>query len=120
MRPQRCSHAKHNAYVGASIGIATITTRCVVLSGKGADPLSVQALPWGLMAILLSILLVTLALAMMAGVLGRRWSVADSETVDDTGLIDTCVRTFTLVLISLIGLFALGITYGNVLGGGIP
>ena len=70
------------------------------------------------MAILLIVPLVTFGLAVRAGVWGGRWSVADSETVDDTGLIDTCARTFTLVLMSLIGLFALGIAYGNVLGGG--
>jgi hypothetical protein len=70
------------------------------------------------MAVLLIVVLVTLALAIRAGVWGGRWSVADSETFDDTGLIDTCARTFTLVLMSLLGLFALGITYGNVLGGG--
>ena len=70
------------------------------------------------MGILLVVLLVTLGLATRAGIWGRRWSAADSETVGDSGLIDTCARTFTLVLMSLIGLFALGITYGNVLGAG--
>ena len=73
---------------------------------------------WGVMGILLIILLITLGLATRAGVLGRRWSPADSETADNTGLIDTCARTFTLVLMSLAGLLALGITYGNVLGAG--
>lgn len=73
---------------------------------------------WGVMAILLIVLLITLGLAMRAGVLGRRWSAADSETVDDTGLIDNCARSFTLVLMSLFGLLALGIAYGNVLGSG--
>jgi hypothetical protein len=72
------------------------------------------------MAILLIILLVTVALALRAGICGRRWSLADSETMDDSGLLDTCARTFTLVLMSLIGLFALGVTYGNVLGAGTP
>jgi hypothetical protein len=70
------------------------------------------------MPVLLIVLLVTLGLALRAGVWGRRWRAADSETLDDTGLIDTCARAFTLVLMSLIGLFALGITYGNVLGAG--
>ena len=70
------------------------------------------------MAILLIIVLVTIGLATRAGVLGRRWSAADSENVDDTGLIDNCARSFTLVLMSLVGLFALGITYGNVLSTG--
>jgi hypothetical protein len=70
------------------------------------------------MAVLLIVMLITLALAARAGVWGRRWSVADSEGTEDDGLIDTCARTFALVLMSLIGLFALGITYGNVLGAG--
>jgi hypothetical protein len=70
------------------------------------------------MAILLIVVLVTIALATRAGVLGRRWSAADSETADDTGLLDNCARSFTLVLMSLVGLFALGITYGNVLSTG--
>jgi hypothetical protein len=70
------------------------------------------------MAILLIVLLITLGLATRAGVWSGRWSAVDSETVDDVGLIDTCARTFTLVLMSLIGLLALGITYGNVLGSG--
>jgi hypothetical protein len=72
------------------------------------------------MAVLLIVLMITLALAARAGLWGRRWRVADSEGADDTGLIDICARTFTLVLMSLIGLFALGITYGNVLGAGTP
>ncbi|HEY8815783.1 MAG TPA: hypothetical protein VIP57_11860 [Candidatus Dormibacteraeota bacterium] len=69
------------------------------------------------MAILLMVVLITLGLAARAGVWGGRWSAADSEAFDNNGLIDTCARTFTLVLMSLVGLFALGITYGNVLGG---
>ncbi|MEA2643970.1 MAG: hypothetical protein QOG08_996 [Chloroflexota bacterium] len=99
--------------------IARIAPSRVVVSGKDADPLSVLALFLGVvMAVLLIVLLVTVGLAFRAGVWGRRWSAADSESVEDTGLIDTCARTFTLVLMSLIGLFALGITYGNVLGAG--
>ena len=70
------------------------------------------------MAILLIVLLITLGLAARAGIWSRRWSIVDSESVDDTGLIDTCARTFTLVLMSLIGLLALGVAYGNVLGSG--
>ena len=71
------------------------------------------------MAVLLIILFVTVALAIRAGVWKGRFSPA-GETVDETGLVDTCARSFTLVLISLIGLFALGMTYGNVLGAGAP
>jgi hypothetical protein len=93
----------------------------VVVKGKDADPLSVLASFLGnFMAILLIVLLVTVALGLRAGLGTRRWSAAESESHDDTGLIDTCARTYALVLMSLIGLFALGITYGNVLGGGAP
>jgi hypothetical protein len=95
----------------------TIASLRVVVSGKDADPLSVQALVLGiLMAILLIILFVTIALAARVGVRGLRLSPLDSESVDDTGLVDTVARTLTLVLMSLIGLYALGVTYGNVLG----
>ncbi len=72
------------------------------------------------MAILLIILLVTLALAAKAGVGGGLCRPAGSQPIDDVGLIETCTRTLALVLMSLIGLFALGITYGNVLGSGAP
>ena len=71
------------------------------------------------MAILIIILAVTIGLSVRAGLLGRRWNVADSEGEDsspDTWLIDTCARTFILVLLSLLGLLALGLMYGNVLG----
>jgi hypothetical protein len=72
------------------------------------------------MAILLIILFVTLALAVRAAV-GRRFlGPAGSQAVDDTGLADSFARTFALVLMSLIGLFALGVTNGNVLGAGTP
>lgn len=72
------------------------------------------------MAVLLIVLMITIALAARAGLWGRRWRVADAESADETGFIDTCARTFTLVLMSLMGLFALGISYGNVLGAGHP
>jgi hypothetical protein len=72
------------------------------------------------MAVLLSILLVTIGLGIRAGVWGRRWSPAESESNEDTGLLDTFARTCALVLMSLVGLFALGIAYGNVLGAGNP
>jgi hypothetical protein len=65
------------------------------------------------MAVLLIVLLVTVGLSVRAGLCGKRWSVADSE---DSWLIDACARSFVLVLLSLIGLFALGVMYGNVLG----
>jgi hypothetical protein len=92
---------------------------CVVVNGKDADPLSVQALDFGVsMTVLLIILFITIALAIRAGVWKRLSPAGDS--VDETGLVDTCARTFTLVLMSLLGLFALGVTYGNVMGAGAP
>jgi hypothetical protein len=71
------------------------------------------------MAVLPIIVVITIALAITAAVLKGRLSPA-GDNVDETGLVDTCARTFTLVLMSLIGLFALGVTYGNVLGVGAP
>jgi hypothetical protein len=69
------------------------------------------------MAALMTILVVTIALSIRAGLYGRRrWGIADSDTSEDSWLIDTCARTFLLVLISLFGLLLLGVTYGNVLG----
>lgn len=65
------------------------------------------------MAVLLVILLVTIGLSVRAGLYGRGWKIADSE---DSSLIDACARSFVLVLISLLGLLALGVAYGNVLG----
>lgn len=72
------------------------------------------------MAVLWIILAVTIALSIRAGLYGRRWNVAESRGEDGEGdntwLIDTCARTFVLVLLSLLGLLALGLMYGNVLG----
>ena len=68
------------------------------------------------MAVLLIILVATIGLLIRAGLYGRRWNVADSETTEESWLIDTCARTFVLVLLSLLGLLALGVFYGNVLG----
>jgi hypothetical protein len=86
-------------------------------------------LEWGLdhlarvlfsVAALLSILFVTMALAVRAGMHERLWSPTDSESrqrgAQEMGLVDTCARTFVLVLLSLLGLLALGMMYGNVLG----
>lgn len=76
------------------------------------------------MAALLIILIVTIGLAVRAGTYSRTWSAAETESSSDTGLetslIDTCARTFILVLLSLLGLFALGVMYGNVLGSANP
>ena len=68
------------------------------------------------MAVLLIILLVTIGLSVRAVVYGRRWNVADSDSSEDSGLVDTCARSFVVVLVSLLGLLALGVMYGNVLG----
>ena len=72
------------------------------------------------MAALLIILVVTIGLAVGVGTYVRMWSPADAESQYETGLetslIDTCARTFVLVLLSLLGLLALGVMYGNVLG----
>ena len=70
------------------------------------------------MGILFVIMLVTLALALRAGAMGRRASLAGSEGGDEVGLIDTYARTSLLVLLCLLGLFSLGLMYGTVLGGG--
>jgi len=70
------------------------------------------------MGILVVIMLVTLGLALRAGAMGRRASLAGSESGDEVGLIDTYARTSLLVLLCLIGLLSLGLMYGNVLGGG--
>ncbi len=69
------------------------------------------------MAVLLIILLVTIGLSVRAGLYGRVWRIAESDAKEDTSwLIETCARTFVLVLLSLLGLLALGMLYGNVLG----
>jgi len=73
------------------------------------------------MAALLIILLVTMGLAVRAGAYARHWNPAEIETnqktgAQETGVLDTFARTFALVLISLMGLLALGMMYGNVLG----
>ena len=73
------------------------------------------------MAALLIILFATVGLAVRAVSYSRPWSTADSEStpvagLPETGLVDTCARTFILVFLSLLGLLALGMMYGNVLG----
>jgi hypothetical protein len=67
------------------------------------------------MAALLVILLATIGLAVRAATCRSQWSSVDSKTTE-VGLIDTCARTLVLVLLSLVGLLALGMMYGNVLG----
>lgn len=74
------------------------------------------------MAVLLIILLITIVLGVSATVAGQRWNVAGTDSRQDSGtrgswLVDTCARSFLVVLLALLGLLALGMTYGNVLGG---
>jgi len=64
------------------------------------------------------ILAITLGLAWRARVVQRVWHPAEAEQGDETGLVDACTRASLLVLFSLLGLFALGLMYGNVLGAG--
>jgi hypothetical protein len=72
---------------------------------------------WGMgMIVLLIILLLTIGLSVRAVMAGRRWNVADADSTEDSWLIDTCARSFLVVLLSLLGLLALGLMYGNVLG----
>jgi hypothetical protein len=70
------------------------------------------------MPILITIVALTLGLALRAGVPQRAWRPADAERGDQSGLVDACARASVLVLMSLLGLLALGVMYGNVLGTG--
>lgn len=72
------------------------------------------------MVVLLIILLLTIGLAARAVLAGRRWNVADPDSTQDSWLIDTCARSVVVVLLSLLGLLALGVVYGNVLGAAHP
>jgi hypothetical protein len=68
-------------------------------------------------AALLIILLATIGLGVRAVTYRRQWSAVDYEHHDaDTDFVDTYVRTFLLVFVSLLALLALGAIYGNVLG----
>jgi hypothetical protein len=72
------------------------------------------------MAALLIVLAVTVGLSWRAGLYGRRAGVAEAETdtheESDSGFVDACARSLVLVLFCLVGLLALGVMYGNVLG----
>ena len=72
------------------------------------------------MAVLLIILVLTIGLSVRAVISGRRWNVADSDSTQDTWLVDTCARSLIVVLLSLLGLLALGVMYGSVLGATHP
>ena len=70
------------------------------------------------MVVLIFVVLIALGLAWKAGLYGSRASVADTETDQDAdcGFFDVCARTLVLVFLCLLGLVALGMMYGNVLG----
>lgn len=73
------------------------------------------------MAVLLIILVLTVGLSVRAVVSGRRLNIADSDsTHHDSWLVDTCARSLIVVLLSLLGLLALGVMYGSVLGATHP
>jgi len=68
------------------------------------------------MGILLVILSLTIGLAWRAGVGPLRWRRAAEERNAADEVTDACARASVLVLVALIGLLALGMSYGNVLG----
>ncbi|HET9780358.1 MAG TPA: hypothetical protein VFR33_01150 [Candidatus Dormibacteraeota bacterium] len=88
--------------------------RC--LDGADADPLGVRSA--NAMVVLLIVLILTIGLSVRAGLYRQRLGVAESDqdASDQSWLVDACARTFVLVLLSLLGLLALGVMYGNVLG----
>jgi hypothetical protein len=71
------------------------------------------------MGTLLMILIVTLGLGLRAARVSRRASLVGSQTSEtEDAVVDAYARTSLLVLLCLLGLLALGLMYGNVLGGG--
>jgi hypothetical protein len=69
------------------------------------------------MGVLLIIMFAILGLGLRANAASRRARVAGSEGSEETAaIIDSYARTSLLVLLCLLGLLALGLTYGNVLG----
>jgi hypothetical protein len=68
------------------------------------------------MAILLIIMVLTLGLAWRARIGQRRWRPTEAELPDADGMLDAFARASVLVFLSLLGLLALGVMYGNVLG----
>jgi hypothetical protein len=103
-------------FAQARIAVTPPLTR--LQGGEDAAPLSVQATFETQMTVLLAILGTTLALAWRARVVQRCWNPAQGEHRDESGLVDACARASLLVLMSLLGLLALGVMYGNVLGAG--
>jgi hypothetical protein len=88
------------------------------LIGVAADPLSGHAAKGNQMGMLLIIMFATLGLGLRANAASRRARVAGSETSEEIAIIDSYARTSLLVLLCLLGLLALGLSYGNVLGAG--
>jgi hypothetical protein len=70
------------------------------------------------MEFLLIIVFITLGLAVRTRAVTRSLSPVAEEVADESGLMDATTRTSLLVLLCLIGLLALGLMYGNVLGAG--
>ncbi len=70
------------------------------------------------MEFLLIIMFVTLGLAIRTRAVTRSLSPVAEEVADESGLMDATTRASLLVLLCLIGLLALGLMYGNVLGAG--
>ena len=68
------------------------------------------------MAIRLIMMPLTLGLAWKACVAKIGLRLAAVEVDDENAMLDACARASVLVLLSLLGLLALGIMYGNVLG----
>jgi hypothetical protein len=104
------------------MNLPTFADPRVLSNGADADPLGVRRLcrlrtaTESRMAALVIVLLVTVGLAFRARIHSMSWNVADADRAQRIALVDSCARTFVLVLLSLIGLLALGVTYGNVLG----
>jgi len=110
-------------HLACGLQLVHIRTPARCLVGADADPLGVRSAIFGGflggfdLAVLFVILGATIALSIRAGLVGRsKWRVADSDNAEDSWLLEACARTFVLVFLSLLGLFALGLMYGNVLG----
>src|SRR5437016_14392381 len=73
----------------------TFASRCVVWMARTLTR-SASTPSFGVltMAVLLIILLATIGLSVRAGLYGRSWRIADSETTEDSWLMEACARTF--------------------------
>jgi hypothetical protein len=71
------------------------------------------------MGVLLIIMFASLGLGLRANAASRHARVSGSEGSEEiAAMIDSYARTSLLVLLCLLGLLALGLSYGNVLGAG--